>query len=162
MQQIEKMELIFKCKQKVQQVYSLPIHDLPKIVWNDKMRSTAGKIWYNRGIIELNPHLLDTPEKLESTLMHELAHFVAYCNYESRGHGKLWKKVMVELGQKPDRCHSYDTSQVKRKMKKYKVSCKCDFKTVTKHLLTKMKKGQNYRCGKCKVRIDFQNATLVN
>lgn len=75
-----------------------------KIVWNRRMRSTAGRAFLNLAKVELNPKLLqlcDNPlPNVEQTLLHELAHLLAHHRY-GRGisaHGVEWKQACADLG----------------------------------------------------------------
>ena len=74
------------------------------IVWNKRMRSTAGRAFLNQAKVELNPKLLqlgDAPlVHVRQTLLHELAHLLAHQRY-GRGiaaHGAVWKQACVDMG----------------------------------------------------------------
>ena len=75
-----------------------------RIVWNKRMRSTAGRAFLNQAKVELNPkllHLGDDPLKhVEQTLLHELAHLLAHQRYGHRiaAHGAEWKQACADLG----------------------------------------------------------------
>jgi len=81
--------------------------DSVKIIWNRKMRSTAGRAFLYEAKVELNPKLLhlnnDLAESLtqvRQTLLHELAHLLAHHRY-GRGitaHGVEWKQACADLG----------------------------------------------------------------
>ncbi|XP_041984235.1 uncharacterized protein LOC121736850 [Aricia agestis] len=109
--------------------------DLP-ILWDSKLRSTAGTTT-NRLIktasgdrirtssVKLSTKVLDTPQRLRDTLIHELCHAATWLiDGELRaGHGPLWKKwatkslrVYPELGE-ISRCHDMEIH--------YKYSYKC-------------------------------------
>jgi predicted SprT family Zn-dependent metalloprotease len=77
------------------------------IVWNKRMRSTAGRAFLNLAKVELNPkllHLGDDPLRhVQQTLLHELAHLLAHHRHSrSRkrisAHGSEWKQACVDLG----------------------------------------------------------------
>lgn len=75
-----------------------------KIVWNRRMRSTAGRAFLNLAKVELNPKLLQLGENplpnVEQTLLHELAHLLAHHRF-GRGiaaHGTEWKQACADLG----------------------------------------------------------------
>lgn len=102
----------------------LPMYD---IVY-DLEGSTAGKAYYNRELIRLNPILLrqNVEDFIERTVPHEFAHLAANVIYgdEGRGHGSYWREVMCTLGVRDvTRCHTYDTSHVKRREKPYVWGC---------------------------------------
>ncbi len=74
------------------------------IVWNKRMRSTAGRAFLNLAKVELNPkllHLGDDPlVHVQQTLLHELAHLLAHHRYGRKisAHGEEWKQACVDLG----------------------------------------------------------------
>jgi SprT protein len=72
------------------------------VIWNPRMRTTAGRAWWPLRMIELNPKidLLD-PQQTARTLRHELAHLIAYERAGRRKiepHGIEWRKACAELG----------------------------------------------------------------
>ena len=84
---------------------SLGLKELAKnveVVWNPRMRSTAGRAWWPLRMIELNPKIeaIDD-DQTTRTLRHELAHLIAY---ERAGrkriqpHGIEWRHACAELG----------------------------------------------------------------
>lgn len=106
---------------------------LPKVArkvsvhWNPRMRTAAGRAFYESLRVELNPELLKLPEidvdaEVDRTLRHELAHLVAYHRVGRRkiaAHGKEWQQACVDLGI-PDesRCHTlpFEPRRVKKKL----------------------------------------------
>ncbi len=143
-------EIMQKIINHVAEIY--PSVEIPEIRWNSRMRTTSGRYFTKSNHIELNPHLLDTDEKLTRTLYHELAHAVEMQVFKYGGHGATWKAVMRRLGRKPERCHSYDTKGLKRKHRVVaKATCGCpervyEIKTVR---YRKIKKGAKYQCQRC-------------
>ncbi|XP_071534384.1 uncharacterized protein [Panulirus ornatus] len=96
------------------------------IKWNARMTKTAGFCYYQvdrskpngRGArIELSTKVIDTPERMRDTLIHELCHAAAWIisGYKA-GHGPLWKawaaKAIHTFPELPpiSRCHSYEIS----------------------------------------------------
>ncbi|KAG6460498.1 hypothetical protein O3G_MSEX012023 [Manduca sexta] len=97
--------------------------DMP-IVWDTKLRSTAGTTTNRRiktakgdrirtSSIKLSTKVLDAPERLRDTLIHEMCHAATWLidGELKAGHGPLWKKwatralrVYPELGE-ISRCH---------------------------------------------------------
>ncbi len=83
--------------------------------WNPRMRTAAGRAFYESLRVELNPGLLrlegiDIHAEIDRTLRHELAHLVAYHRSDHRkiaAHGEEWRQACVDLGI-PDesRCHT--------------------------------------------------------
>jgi predicted SprT family Zn-dependent metalloprotease len=137
-------------------VLAFPRVIIPQIIWNPKMRSTAGKVRVNRNLkrvewIQLNPHLLNDCIKLERTLLHELAHVADFYVYNTVGHGRTWRHCMIKLGQEPSRCHNYDTSGLKRKHKRVAmIQCQCRTMEITSQRLKKIQSGRTYTCLKCR------------
>jgi predicted SprT family Zn-dependent metalloprotease len=80
------------------------------VVWNPRMRSTAGTAQAARALITLNPRLREFGEtEIDRTLRHELAHLLAHHRAGRRriaAHGTEWRKACHDLGL-PDekRCH---------------------------------------------------------
>ena len=95
--------------------------------WNPRMRTAAGRAFYESLRVELNPRLLtlggiDVPAEVDRTLRHELAHLVAYHRAGRRripAHGEEWRQACVDLGI-PDesRCHTlpFEPRRVKKKL----------------------------------------------
>lgn len=44
----------------------------------------------------------NSTEVVLDTLLHELAHAIAYELYREKGHGKCWQKVAIDIGAKPN------------------------------------------------------------
>lgn len=94
----------------------------PKVVLNNRLKTTAGRAFY-----ENNPQYIDlstelfweyTEEFLRDTIPHELAHLVAYTVYGDPGHGKGWKEVVSHMGIKTSRLHNMvNTQHAKRNSK---------------------------------------------
>lgn len=73
-----------------------------RVAWNRRMRSTAGRALWPEALVELNPALEEiSPEEVERTFLHELAHLVAYERSRHRRikpHGPEWQRACRELG----------------------------------------------------------------
>lgn len=73
-----------------------------RVIWNPRMRTTAGRAWWPTRNIELNPKLRDiSEEEVWHTLKHEFAHLVAYERAGRRRiepHGIEWRAACAELG----------------------------------------------------------------
>lgn len=76
--------------------------DHVKVVWNPRMRTSAGRAFWSEGKIELNPKLEElAPDEIECTLLHELAHLVAYARAGRKriaAHGEEWRQACADLG----------------------------------------------------------------
>jgi len=92
------------------------------VVWNSRLRTTAGLACWTRKCIILNPRLRDiSPREVQRTLRHELAHFVAQHRAGRRtiaAHGPEWRQACRDLGiPREPRCHDipFPRSRVQRK-----------------------------------------------
>lgn len=118
---------------------------------SSSMRTSGGRAWYQKGLIEINYRLfLENPDQLEKTYAHELAHLLSYYEYGAKGcgHGRYWKSVMRRLEQKPERCHRM---KVKRaRWARHPAYCNCDKPhQLTSVRIKKIKEGKLYRCKAC-------------
>ncbi len=71
------------------------------VIWNTRLKSTAGYASYPSWRIELNPRLVDFAGQVERTLRHELAHLVAFARAGKRKiepHGPEWRQACADLG----------------------------------------------------------------
>lgn len=112
--------------------------------------TTAGWANHFQWSLRLNPSILDTPEKVHQVVGHEVAHLIAWEVYGDniKPHGPHWKTVMVRFGLEPKRCHSY-ACQKARKVKRYPFTCGCQTFQLTSVRANRIKRGYEYRCGKC-------------
>ncbi|MES2997302.1 MAG: SprT-like domain-containing protein [Verrucomicrobiota bacterium] len=97
------------------------------VVWNPRMRTTAGRAWWPDCIIELNPKLKEfAPEEPWRTLKHELAHLVAYERFGRRKiqpHGPEWRAACDDLGIPGElRCHRLPFA-LRRLQRKHAYTC---------------------------------------
>jgi SprT protein len=121
-----------------------------------KKGTTAGVAYLRANRISLNYVLLveNTDHFISQTLPHEIAHLIAWQVYNCGNHGRGWKNVMkLCFGLEPDRCHTYDTSNVKVSRKpvtKYLYKCVCTEYRVGIVVHRKIQSGLAYRCRKCK------------
>ncbi len=81
-----------------------------RVVWNPRMRSTAGMAFPRRGLITLNPRLREFGDgEVDRTLRHELAHLLAHHRAGRRRiapHGPEWACACRDLGLADEkRCH---------------------------------------------------------
>ncbi len=90
-----------------------------RVVWNPRMRSTAGTAFPRRNLITLNPRLREFGDaEVDRTLRHELAHLLAHHRASRRRiapHGPEWSRACRDLGLADERrCH--DLPLPRRKM----------------------------------------------
>ena len=78
------------------------LKDRISVEWNTRMRSCAGRAFWPKGIIQLNPRLVGISKaEVRQTVLHELAHLIAYERNPNRSiktHGKEWRQACVEVG----------------------------------------------------------------
>ena len=92
------------------------------VIWNTRLKTTAGRADYWANSIELNPRLkVEGPEAVYKTFIHELAHLVAGPGAK---HGARWERICLHLGGTGMRCHTYST--MKRKQRADRVFATCD------------------------------------
>ncbi|XP_043270966.1 dentin sialophosphoprotein isoform X2 [Venturia canescens] len=129
------------------------------IEWNVRMRGTAGFCYNKRSIkalggivrssrIVLATKILDTPDRLRDTLVHEMCHAAAWLiNDVSDGHGPFWKawasKAMKSFPELPEikRCHDYKVTT------KFTYRCTGCGYSVGRH--SKSLDVEKKRCGHC-------------
>lgn len=101
------------------------------VAWNRRMRTAAGRAFFQTGRIELNPKLQELPEtdrerEIRNTFLHELAHLVSHARARGRKirpHGPEWRQACRELGiPGEDRCHSLDF-QPRRIRRRFAYEC---------------------------------------
>lgn len=83
----------------------------PVLDFNLYRQNCLGLANYTKKMIKLNPvYIMAGDENLTNdilgdTIVHEVAHFVAYRVFKERGHGFYWKQVMIRMGVKPERLY---------------------------------------------------------
>lgn len=120
-------ELTERCVGLLHQIGLGKLAEVMVVVWNPRMRTTAGRAFWPHAIIELNPKLREiAPEEVERTLLHELAHLVAYSRAGRKrisAHGVEWKQACADLGI-PGETVTHSLPLPGRKMaRKWRYSC---------------------------------------
>jgi predicted SprT family Zn-dependent metalloprotease len=97
------------------------------VVWNPRMRTTAGRAWWPSRLIEINPKLKDLSEtEVWRTLKHELAHLLAYERCGRRQidpHGIEWQMACCELGIPGENVRHSLPLKSRRMKRKYEYAC---------------------------------------
>lgn len=132
---------------------------MPQITY-DLKGTTAG--YANSKRIRLNLGMLFDPElhddMINSTLPHEVCHYVERHFYGTSGHGRNWRYLMEYIGLAPERCHSYDVAQHKARHHSrphlYVCPCGNEFH-LTNNLHNKHQSGRYRICLKCKGRLEY-------
>ena len=95
-------ELTARCQDLVRLLDLDDLMDRLVVEWNPRMRSCAGRAFWPQGLIQLNPRLASISDsEVERTILHELAHLIAYERYPYRAiksHGKEWRQACVDVG----------------------------------------------------------------
>jgi SprT protein len=94
-------ELTRECQQLLTGIGMAEVRERVNVLWNVRLRSTAGYASYPSWRIELNPRLAAFPGQVDRTLRHELAHLVAYHRAGRRRiepHGDEWRRACADLG----------------------------------------------------------------
>ncbi len=136
--------------------------------WQNKKRS-LGTCSYNWREIRLSKWYVELNDLVDvkDTILHEIAHALAYERYGSQsiGHGFLWKKVCREIGAIPKSCSK---SNLNKPTNHHKYVDTCCGLTFRKH---RLRKNRTYSCPKCHVglfisdkekKIDRATKALVN
>lgn len=127
--------------------------------------TTAGKARFSKNEIFINPGLFvrNREKFFETTIPHEIAHLIAFAVFRDNGHGEGWKHVMRLFKVPVNRCHTYDTTEVRQKytIRRYFYSCDCSNSLIVvssqkhnEHTITGKKK---YNCRICKSEIRYNN-----
>lgn len=107
--------------------------------------------------IDITGRYQEVCEEFIDTVRHEIAHFIAYTNFdEDMSHGKQWKKVAIDLGAKPSATVLLSSTQpveppkIRRKMR---AKCVCCPKVYKINPITKMQVNSSMIvCPTCKVK----------
>lgn len=137
---------------------------MPTIKYDINSARLGGQANYSKHLIRVNPVFLNayTDHYIDQTCTHEAAHLIARAKYGRMisAHGPEWKRVMVDLGVQPNRCHSYKVPaglKVGKQTTKHACSCeRCGYETeVGTKVANKIKAGAVYRHRGCGGRIGF-------
>jgi SprT protein len=125
-----------------------------QIVWNKRMRSTAGRAYLNLAKVELNPRLLyigaDPLGNVRQTLLHELAHLLAYHRHGAKilAHGNEWKQACADLGIPGESATHSLPLPSRKQQKKWRYTCPVCFESIAR---VKRMRG-NSACYSCCVK----------
>ncbi len=107
-----------------------------KIIWNRRMRSTAGRAYLHLAKVELNPRLLhigdDPLSHVRQTLLHELAHLLAYHRHGNKilAHGNEWKQACADLGIPGEKATHSLPLPTRQQSKKWSYTCPVCFEMI--------------------------------
>jgi predicted SprT family Zn-dependent metalloprotease len=137
-----------------------PLSYVPILKWKN-LRVSAGLAYYRTGTIGLSALILDTPEKLRHTLLHEYAHLLAFERHgrKAANHGIYWQQAMSDLGLPPKVRHNYECA---RNTPRQKVTYRCKRCGVHIDRNRKLPRNRKYvhaRCGGALMLFSVQSAT---
>jgi len=93
-----------------------------RVVWNDRLTTTAGRAFLQLGQIELNPRLLQrAATQVEPVLIHEAAHLAAHRLFGANipPHGRHWRSLMRLAGQPPAVTHDIPVQGLRRQRRRF-------------------------------------------
>ncbi len=93
----------------------------PRFLKNGTYR-TLGQCNYTDKTIAINRDYVKSAENSDilNTILHEIAHAIAYCRYGcSQGHNNNWKSICVEIGANPRRVYKGSVKLTFAKKAKY-------------------------------------------
>lgn len=139
-----------------------PLSYSPALEWR-RYSVTAGMAHYQKGVISLSAIVLKEPGQVRETLLHEYAHLLAFDRHgrSGAGHGKYWKKAMVDLGLEPKVHHQFE---VVRNQSRQTVIYRCKKCGESFPRKRKFQKGRRYfhrQCGGQIVFVEVQQATML-
>ena len=110
-------------------------------------KSTLGRCHFLKKKITLSKWYaeLNDEEEIEDTILHEIAHALAWINNKCRGHGKVWKDWARKVGANPQRCGKSNLNHPENHYK-YVDTCSCGL-TYKRHRKSDFRQ---YRCPKCR------------
>jgi SprT protein len=118
-----------------------------KADWNPRLRTTAGRAFWNENRIELNPNLLqDHAHSVHEVLVHEAAHLAAFLLHgpRIRPHGREWRQLVRQAGHRPAACHRLPLQGLRRRRYLYLRMCDpCGHRLIVRAL----RYGRCHRCG---------------
>ena len=122
----------------------IPSH---RIAYNARFSNLAGRVTYKPPLIELSPkHLVDKPEELRETLLHEMIHAWLHSRGENPGHTPAFKKKMRELGLTSIYHDLGKAAPLNESPKRYILRCeKC-----LMEVLRKRKPSPHVMCARCR------------
>jgi SprT protein len=144
------------------QIYARSFDPVPVLF--DLPGRTAGmyKIKRNKKMIRYNPWLFakNFNEHLESTVPHEVAHYISdeiYGLDKIRPHGKEWQSVMAHFNADASVTGDYDLEGVpQRTLKRFAYRCACSLHELTVRRHNKITRRRAiYHCLKCGSELEY-------
>ena len=109
-------------------------------------KRTLGRCHYHAKKITLSKWYaeLNEEKEVEDTILHEIAHALAWIHNKVTGHCKVWKDWARKVGATPKACCKSDLVQPKNHYKYEQTCCGVTYK---RH---RLRKSATYRCPNCK------------
>lgn len=121
----------------------LPKVSKVNILWNTKLRSTAGRCWRKKNLIHISSYYHNLhPEELESTLAHEMIHFI------EAGHKTGFKREADRITKMGLEITIY-TKYSEGRLPKWKYVCVNEECDVVYEKVQRLVNCENYRCHLC-------------
>ena len=108
-------------------------------------KRTLGRCFYYEKKITLSKWYAELNEEseVEDTILHEIAHALAWTHNKFTGHGKIWKDWARKIGANPKACSKNDLIKPE---KHYKYEQTCCGVTYKRH---RVRKRARYYCPNC-------------
>lgn len=109
-------------------------------------KRTLGRCHYYTKKITLSKWYaeLNEEKEIEDTILHEIAHALAWTHDKFKGHGKIWKDWARKVGANPRACSKANLAKPKNHYKYEQTCCGVTYK---RHRVSKRRR---YYCPKCK------------
>jgi SprT protein len=158
------------CQERLRSMGMPECVDKVHVFWNTRMRSTAGYAHYPSWKIDLNPRIAAFDGQVERTLLHELAHLVAYYRAGRRRiepHGPEWRQACADLGI-PDESPTH-RMPLPRKQQQRRISYQCPVCLTVVHRVRPFTRAtacihccRKYSGGRYDARFRFQQVLVVS
>jgi len=105
--------------------------------------------------IEVTSLYYDVCPEFIDTVLHEIAHFIAYTNFDDLLHSKQWKQIAIDLGADPYATAFVDSTKIAapKKRQKMRAQCVCNDTVYKINSLTKLQiQKKMIKCPECKIR----------
>jgi len=137
-------------------VAKYPILSDTRLVVNTRCRARAGQAKLHLNTVEISAFFFvgrpENEQNMHNTILHEIAHIVAYAVHKDRGHGWAWRSIARQIGCTGDRCHTMKRGD------EITIACACGgYKTEVSERKCRLwhRKGRAIQCRACRKFIPF-------
>jgi len=151
------------------------INDIP-VLWNNRMRTTAGRCVYARkrinGLVDYIPTKIEMSdklfrnnnydiEKITRTLTHEMVHAYLVQEFNERGHTAMFHRMMTNITGEVinHRCHNYNVDGLRNKHR-YEAICPVHGSIGTRNKRPMI--NRVYKCTQCNSVVEFKDMKSNN